>query len=110
VVVSAHASPSDRNPAFLPVEPRHRQFVAGQKPVDQSAKLGAVGLCSADMQVADNLLVSGLGQLPRLGVNALALAARGYPCIPVFHAAIMQLIYAAKKLNLFSVLFLLRNS
>jgi hypothetical protein len=39
-------------------------------------KLQPVGLGSAHMHVAEYLLASGLSQLPRLRVNALALAAR----------------------------------
>jgi hypothetical protein len=68
-----------------PVEPRHHHHVIGLKLVEQPAKLHAVGLGSADMRVAENLSASGLGQLPRLGGNALALAARRYPCVTVFH-------------------------
>jgi hypothetical protein len=67
------------------VETRHHHHVIGFKLVEQPAKLHAVGLGSADMHVAENLPASGLGQLPRLRVNALALSARRYPCIPVFH-------------------------
>jgi hypothetical protein len=37
------------------------------------------------MHVTDNLLAAGLGQLPRLGLDALAFAAGGDPRIPVFH-------------------------
>jgi len=37
------------------------------------------------MHVAENLLASGLGQLPGLGVNALALTARRYPRVAVSH-------------------------
>jgi hypothetical protein len=93
--------PSDRKPAFLPVmvartfnrsrvdrasrSRRVHHHVIGFKLIEQPAKLGTVGLGSANTHVAENLSASGLGQLPRLGVNALALAARRYPCIPVFH-------------------------
>jgi hypothetical protein len=49
-----------------------------------------VGLGPADMHVAENLSASGLGQLPRLGVNALAFSARRYPCIPVFHGGLLE--------------------
>jgi hypothetical protein len=62
------------------------------------------------MHVAENLFASRLGQLPRLGVNALAFAARRHTRIAVFHGVIMQLIYAAKKAFVFNPLFLLRNS
>jgi hypothetical protein len=37
------------------------------------------------MHVAENFSASGLGQLPGLRVNALALSARRYPCVTVFH-------------------------
>jgi hypothetical protein len=37
------------------------------------------------MHIAENFSASGLGQLPGLRVNALALAARRYPCVTVFH-------------------------
>jgi hypothetical protein len=92
------------------VEPRHHHNVINLKLVKQPAELRAVGLGFADMHVAENLSASGLGQLPRLGVNALALSARRYPCIPVFHGVVMQLIYAAKKPFVFRDLILLRNS
>ena len=76
VVVSAHASPKERNPAFLgghggkgvqqvaggscqPVEPCHADFVARLKLIEQSAKLRAVGLGPA-RHPAEHLLVFGL--------------------------------------------------
>jgi hypothetical protein len=40
-------------------------------------------------------VVSGLGQLPHLGVNALAVGR--YPCIAVFHGSVMHLISEPKK-------------
>jgi hypothetical protein len=58
--------------------------VAGVELVDQPAQLRAVGLGAADIHVAEHLLVAG-GQLPRLRVNALALATRRYPGVAVFH-------------------------
>src|SRR5208283_2462298 len=114
VVVSAHASPSDLKPAFLPVmvarmfnrsrgrsrqpvEPRDHQHVIGLKLVEQPAKPRPVGLSSAYMHVAENLPASGLGQLPRLGVNALALSARRYPCITVFHGVDYAPRFCTKK-------------
>jgi hypothetical protein len=76
------------SPRVVLREPRHYQHVACLKLVKQPAKLRTVGLGSALMHVAENLLASGLGQLPRLCVNALALAARRYPCIAVFHGSV----------------------
>jgi hypothetical protein len=87
VVVSAHVSPSDRKPAFLPVmvarnvqqvaggsrqpvEPRHHHHVISLKLIEHPAKLRSVGLGSADMHIAENLSASRLGQLPRLRLNA----------------------------------------
>jgi hypothetical protein len=127
VVVSAHVSPSERKPAFLPgdcgenvqqvasgsrqpVEPRYHQHVIGLKLVEQPAKLRAVGPGSADMHVAENLPASGLGQLPRLGLNALALSAVGYSCIAVFHAWLMAATYAKEKPFVISGLISLHNS
>jgi hypothetical protein len=80
-----------------PVEPRHHQHVAGFKRLDHAAKLRAVGLGSAYVDVAVHLLASGLGELPLLCVNALALAARRYARITVFHAVLMAVTYAKEK-------------
>jgi len=93
-----------------PVEPRHHKHVARLKRLDHPAKLRPVCLRSAHMYVAEHLAASRLGQLPRLGVNALAFPARRHSRIAVFHKVIMQLIYAAKKPFVFRLLILLRNS
>ena len=53
------------------------------------------------MHVAENLSASGLGQLPRLGVNALALSARRYPCVTVFHGASYAANLRSKKAQSF---------
>jgi len=50
------------------------------------------------MHVAENLLAAGLGQLPRLGLNALAFSARRHPRIAVFHRLLIAVIYAKEKL------------
>jgi hypothetical protein len=65
-----------------PVEPRHRQHVAGVEHVEQPAKLCAVGLRAA-RHFAEHLFASGLGELAHLSVNALAVGR--YPCVAVFH-------------------------
>ena len=52
--------------------------------VDQAPELRAVALGSADMYVAENLPAAGLGQLPRLGLDALAFAAGGTRAYPYF--------------------------
>jgi hypothetical protein len=45
-----------------------------------------------------------------LGVNALALAARRYPCVTVFHGGSYAANLRSKKPNLFNSPFLLQNS
>jgi hypothetical protein len=68
-----------------PVEPcRHPQVAGGAG--RSFVEAAPVGFCSAHMHVAEYLLASGLGQLPGLGVSALALATRRHPCVAVFHA------------------------
>jgi hypothetical protein len=92
VVVSAHASPSERKPAFLPVIAA-RVFngsrvdrasrssrvtinhVAGGELGQQAAKLRPVGLGSAH-HLAEHLARAGFAKLPDLGVNALAVRSR----------------------------------
>jgi hypothetical protein len=64
--------------------------------LDHPAKLHPVGLGSAHMHVTENLLASGLGQLLRLGVNALALAARRYLAYPYFMASLCTYILHKK--------------
>jgi hypothetical protein len=119
VVVSAQVSPRLRKPnggkgvkqiaggARQPVKPRHRHHVARGEGVQQPAQLGAVSLGPA-RHFPKHFLASGLGQLARLRLDALAV--RRYPCIAVNHAPIMHWIYATKKLNPFSALVLLQNS
>ena len=65
----------------------------------------AVGLGSADMQVAEHLLASRPGQLPCLCVSAFALAARRYPRVAVFHWIIVQRIICSKNIPLFSAAY-----
>ena len=91
VVVSAHASPSDRKPAFLPVMAAR---VFNRSRVDRASRSSRVTISTSPASsasitrrscarsvlaplahVAEHLLASGLGQLPHLCVNALALAA-----------------------------------
>ena len=90
-----------------PVEPRHRHHVPRLKLAEQPAKLRAVGLRPA-RHFAEHLLASGLGQLARLCVNALAV--HRYPRIAAFHAAIVRRSCAAKKPNLFTILIWLQIS
>jgi hypothetical protein len=98
MVVSAHVSPRDLKPAFLPViaasvfnrsrmDRASRSSLvtvsAGVELVQQPVKLRAVGLRSA-RHFAEHLFASSLGELAHLGVNALAVG--GYPRATVFHA------------------------
>jgi len=88
VVVSAHASPSERKPAFLtgdrrervqqvaggarqPVEPRHHHHVAGVKLVEQAAKLRPVRLGSA-RHFPEHLACPVFPQIRYLSGDALA--------------------------------------
>jgi hypothetical protein len=73
------------------------------KLIEQPAKLRTVGLGSADMHVAENLPASGFGQLPGLGVNALAFSARRYPCITVFHGGNYAANLRSKKAQSFQL-------
>src|SRR4029077_11768682 len=70
------------------VKSRYHQHVARLKRLDHPSQLRRVGFRAAHMHVAENLLAASLGQLAGLRVNALALAARRYPCVAVFHAAL----------------------
>jgi hypothetical protein len=90
-----------------PVEPRHRHHVAGVDDPEQAAKLRAFGLGTA-RHFAEHLFASGPGELAHLRLDALAIGRDAG--IAVFHAAIMQQIYAAKKRNRFNELVLLRFS
>jgi len=68
--VSAHVSPRDLKPAFLP-EPRHGHHAAGVELVEQPAKLRPVRLRPA-RHFGEHFFASGLRELAHLGVNALA--------------------------------------
>src|SRR6202035_4180536 len=57
---------------------------------------------------AEHLFASGLGELAHLRLDTLAVGRDAG--IAVFHAAIMQQVYAAKKRNRFNGLILLRFS
>jgi hypothetical protein len=107
VVVSAHVSPRDLNPAFFAaiaatVLRRSRVDRASRSGVhiafverrQCAAQSGAVGPCAACCFTKD-FLGSGLAQLLHLRVNALAVCR--YPCITVNHGSIMHVIYAQKK-------------
>jgi hypothetical protein len=99
VVVSAHASPRERNPALRSVmaarvfnrwlgrsrqavEPVNHQHVTGFELVEHTAELAAVGFGSA-RHFAEPVLASNLRQLSHLRVNTLAVG--GYPRVAVFH-------------------------
>jgi hypothetical protein len=101
--VSAHVSPRDRNPAFLPViaarvfnrsrvdrASRSSRVTVTTSPslklVEQPAKLRSVGLCAA-RHFAEHFFASGLGELAHLCIDALAV--RRYPRIAVFHRPVV---------------------
>jgi hypothetical protein len=62
------------------------------------------------MHVTENFSASGFGELPRLRVNALALSARRYPCVTVFHGANYAANLRSKKVQSLKFHFFLRNS
>jgi len=124
VVVSAHVSPRDLKPAFLPVIAasvfnrsrvdrgnRSNHVTTTTSPggdfEEKPAKLWPVGLGAA-RHFAEHLFASGLGELAHLGVNALAVG--GYPRIAVFHASLMAVIYAKKKPFWIKAVIFLHNS
>src|SRR5580704_13956415 len=119
VVVSAHASPSERKPAFLPViaasvfnrsrvdrasrSSRVTIHVAGIELVEQAAKLRPVGLTSA-RHFAEHLSRPLFPQ--RRYLSGRALAVRRYQRIAVNHRFILHQNSAPKKRNRFNDLIL----
>jgi hypothetical protein len=121
VVVSAQVSPREWKPALRSViaarvfrrsrvERCDRHHVAGVELVDQPAQLRAVGLGSADIHVREHLLAAGLGQLPCLRVNVLALGTRRYPWRSRISRISLVTDLRNGKPSLFRLLILLRNS
>jgi hypothetical protein len=90
-----------------PVEPGHGYDVAGVELVEQAAKLRPVGLRSA-RHLAEHLARPVFPQ--RRDLSGDALAVRRYPCIAVFHALLMAVIYAKEKPFRIKALIFFHNS
>jgi hypothetical protein len=113
VVVSAHASPSERKPAFLPViaasvfnrsrvdrASRSSRVTISTSPAaswsSKRRKLRPVGLGSA-RHFAEHLARPVFSQCRDLGRNALSV--RRYPCVAVNHRYLLRQDSAPKKRN-----------